>query len=435
MASGKISAGISRSSRGDPDFVAPNWRDSAVAVLFSLAALGLFLFRLGDPAKLNCDETHYVPASRILMALADLPNPEHPPLGKWLIGLGIVIGGDNPFGWRIMSAIFGTVLVGPGVMAARWLFGTRSAATMTGVLLLASPMLFVQSRIAMLDIFMASFLMLAFWMLIACWRQGWASRRQLVAAATFLGCAVACKWTAIPLALAAAVAFLVLRQRSDPQHVSSSAPVPLLEGLMWVGPFALLVYLASFVPLMLLGSHAVSLGQIIPQQLEMFRLQSSPMASHTYQSQWWQWVLSLRPMWYFYEPVAGSQRGVLLIGNPAISWGGLIALSACLYAGLRERAGHLLIIALLWLTSVAFFIVIPKPVMFYYHYFPASLLLCFAIAGVLDHFFWRRAQRLWPVLAIGFCVLLFVEFYPIISAAPLSDAQAFNRWMWLDSWR
>ena len=32
-------------------------------------------------------------------------------------------------------------------------------------------------------------------------------------------------------------------------------------------------------------------------------------------------------------------------------------------------------------------------------------------------------------------IMLFVYFYPILSAAPLSGPQAFNRWMWFDSWR
>lgn len=419
------------SSPPSAPFVAPGWRDVALALLFGVAALALFLLRFTDPARLNFDETHYVPAARTLMALADLANPEHPPLGKWLIGLGMAMLGDNPAGWRIMSVLAGALLVFAGVMAARWLLGTRSAAIMTGLLLLASPMLFVQARIAMLDIFMACFLMIAFWMMAASWRSdGLTARRRLAGAGLFLGCAVAAKWTAIPLVGAALLFCLVLRMRSRAQGEAS-----LGEALMWLGPFAILAYLASFLPLLFLHGNAVSLGGIIPQQFEMLRLQASPMATHTYQSQWWQWVLSLRPIWYFYEPVDGIQRGVLLIGNPAISWGGLAALLLSVHTGVRDRGGPLLAIALLWLASVGFFLLIPKPVMFYYHYFPAALLLCFALAGVLDRLFWQRGQRLVPVLGIGFCLLLFLEFYPIISAAPLSDAQAFNRWMWLDSWR
>ncbi|MBN8829826.1 MAG: glycosyltransferase family 39 protein [Sphingomonadales bacterium] len=415
-------------------FAAPDRRDRGIAALFALAALVLFLVRITDPAKLNFDETHYVPAVRTLMAFADLANPEHPPLGKWLIGIGMALFGDNPLGWRIMSAAFGAILVGSGVMAARWLLGTRAAAVMSGILLLLSPTLFIQSRIAMLDIFGVSFMMLAFWMLAASARTGFRHRAGLALGGLFLGLATACKWSAVPIVAAAIGLYLVVRWRDRGRSLRTEE-VSITEGLMWLGPFAVLAYLATFLPYLFLQHGAVSLGGILPQQFEMLRLQSSPMGSHTYQSVWWQWVLMLRPIWYFYEPVDGIQRGVLMIGNPAICWGGLVALLVCLDDGIRRGRPALLVVALLWAASVIFFVVIPKEVMFYYHYFPATLLLCFATAGVLDAHFWQDGQRLVPILFIGFAALLFLEFYPIISAAALGDPQDFNRWMWLDSWR
>lgn len=411
----------------------PDRRDIAIALLFAFAALALFLWRITDPAKLDFDETHYVPATRTLMSLAWLPNAEHPPLAKFLIGLGMTLFGDDPLGWRIMSAFAGTALVFAGVMAARWLLGTRSAAIMTGALLLFSQTLYIQARIAMLDIFMASFLMLAFWMFLGAAHGNFASRIRLALTGLFLGLAVACKWTAIPLVATANLAFLLLGWRAlVPQPEKRRM---LLAGFAWLGPFAVLVYLATFVPYMTLHDQPVSLGGIIPFQLEMLTLQSSPMASHPYQSRWWQWVLDQRPIWYFYEPVNGIQRGVLMIGNPAIMWGGLAALVAGVHAGVREGARILLVPVLLWAAALSFFVIIPKPVQFYYHYFVPSLLLCFASAGALDHYFWRQGNRLVPWLAIGFAGLLFVEFYPIISAAALSGPQAFNHWMWFDSWR
>jgi len=217
-------------------FVAPDWRDCGIAALFALAGFALFLFRLTDPDKLNFDETHYVPAVRTLIAFAGLPNAEHPPLGKWMIGIGMALFGDNPFGWRIMSVVAGTTLVGAGVMAARWLLGTRSAAVMTGLLLLLSPPLFVQSRIAMLDIFGASFMMLAFWMLAAAGRGDF-RERQRIAFALFLGFATACKWGAIPMVVVAILLYLVVRWR-DRGKPLMAGQISIAEGLMWLGPFA-----------------------------------------------------------------------------------------------------------------------------------------------------------------------------------------------------
>lgn len=412
----------------------PDRRDILIAGTLALLSLALFLWRIGDPAKLDFDETHYVPAARTLLALDALPNAEHPPLGKLLIGLGMSLFGDNPLGWRIMSALSGASLVFSAMMATRWLLLRRPAAVMTGLLLIFSQTLFVQARIAMLDIFMASFLMLALWQLVALWRTGFSDRTRFIVAGGALGLSMACKWTALSFIVPGLPLFMWLLWRAR-KRAGDAPPLPMLQALGWLGPFALLAYLATFLPYHFLRHDPLSLIQIVPQQVEMLHMQSARMGTHPYQSRWWQWVLDLRPIWYFYEPVAGVQRGVLFIGNPAICWGGLVALAASLWAGLRKRDRPLLLPILLWAGPLLFFIAAPKPVQFYYHYFLSSLMLCIASAGALDHYFWSRGRRLVPWLAIGLAGLVFLEFYPIISASALGDPQDFNRWMWLDSWR
>jgi len=68
----------------------------------ALAFLALCLVRLTVPGKPYFDEVHYLPAARALLELSHLANPEHPPLGKALIALGIAVFGDGPLGWRIV---------------------------------------------------------------------------------------------------------------------------------------------------------------------------------------------------------------------------------------------------------------------------------------------------------------------------------------------
>ncbi len=85
----------------------------------------------------------------------------HPPLGKWMIAAGIKIFGDNPFGWRVAAATAGTLSVMILIRLARRLFGSTLLGGFAGLLLALDGMEFVQSRLALLDIFLMFFELLA----------------------------------------------------------------------------------------------------------------------------------------------------------------------------------------------------------------------------------------------------------------------------------
>ena len=55
----------------------------------------------------NADEGF---VSGMIPAVEDQPSfVVHPPLGKWLIAIGLwLFGADDPFGWRFSAALFGT---------------------------------------------------------------------------------------------------------------------------------------------------------------------------------------------------------------------------------------------------------------------------------------------------------------------------------------
>jgi dolichyl-phosphate-mannose--protein O-mannosyl transferase len=167
----------------------------------------------------------------------------------------------------------------------------------------------------------------------------------------------------------------------------------------------------------------------------MYANQTQILAAHPYQSSWWSWPLMIRPIWYLYEPVDGAVRGVLMIGNPAIFWGGLIALLLCLYGGLRGGASKLKLLAVvaLWVGSYAVWIIIPKSIGFFYYYFLPSIFLCVAIAAAFNRFGkgrLRQGDEIFLVLA----VFLFAYFYPVLSAQALAGPQSFQHWMWFSTW-
>ena len=375
-----------------------------------LASLGLTLFffalclwRIEIPGTHYFDEIHYLPAARELLAGTAYRNPEHPPLGKEIIAAGIALFGDNPWGWRFFPVLAGSATMF-AALRALWQVSHRQAATLAyGVLLATGFILFVQSRIAMLDIFMAAFVMIALWLFAAaCTARTTArARRNLALAGIAIGCALASKWNTIPLAPVFGLAFLGIRWRAvgTARLLSDNKAPPvrgvsLVEAALWLGLVPVLVYAVTFWPAYVLPKRPFAgLGPIASQEY-MLGLQMSVKAFHPYQTHWSDWVLNTRGIWYAFNSYDGAQRGIMLIGNPLTMWLGLVALTWCAYAAVFLRRADAAAVVILYAASILFWIVAAKPVQFYYHYFLPSCFQLAALALAIDRLRELAADRL-----------------------------------------
>ncbi len=104
----------------------------------------------------------------------------HPDVGKWLIGLGEHLFGFDAFGWRISSAVVGTLMVLVMIRLARRVTGSTLLGAVAGVLLAFDGLQFVLSRLALLDIYVAFFLLCAVSCLVADRDWGRARMARLV---------------------------------------------------------------------------------------------------------------------------------------------------------------------------------------------------------------------------------------------------------------
>src|SRR3979411_119644 len=123
-------------------------------------------------------------------------NPMHPPLAKQLIALSIRTFGDTPLGWRYPGVLFGSLATVAMYLCGLALFASQGPAVATALLAFFNQMVFVQSRIAMLDIFALAFGLFA----IAAFMHGYRKQRPHVwfaLAGLAFGMSIACKWSGL----------------------------------------------------------------------------------------------------------------------------------------------------------------------------------------------------------------------------------------------
>jgi len=128
----------------------------------------------------------------------------------------------------------------------------------------------------------------------------------------------------------------------------------------------------------------------------------------------------------------GKYRGVSTFGNPALWWGGLLALiwSVKRWIADHDKTARLLCIA--WAIQILPWALISR-FSFIYHYFPCVPFLVLMIVYFIKTR--KEKQQLWYVL--GYCALvsiLFVVFYPTISGVYAAEIDYIKRLEWLRGW-
>jgi len=348
----------------------------------------LFLFQIQNPQTHNFDEFHYVPAAKEFLEGKTTRNWEHPPLPKYFIALGIKAFGDEPLGWRVGSAVAGSLTLVAVFQLGVFFWGSLSPALFCVLITLLNQMIVVQSRIGMLDPYMVAFML---WGIFFGLKSG-KNKFHIYLSGVFFGLAIASKW----IALLAPLTFLFLNFKGKIKNKFILLTV--MSG----------AYVLVFIPLFMMDGFKFSFAEFIPYQWSMWKSQTSQMAAHGYQSVWYQWIMLIRPMWFSYESIENKfVRGVLLIGNPLIMWSGLVGILYVFFDFLRKKS-ELNKFILIFYTVFAFcWIGIPRSVSFYYYYYPASFLLSFALTSL---FYDERQKKVqWGVLCFG--GFLFLQDY------------------------
>ncbi len=111
------------------------------------------------------DEVYHARTAYEMLHGLPIYENTHPPLGKYLMSLGIRIFGMTPFGWRIVCALMGTLMVPVCYAFMRSISGNTWIAAFTSALMIFDFMHFTLSRIGTIDVIVAFFILLTFYLM------------------------------------------------------------------------------------------------------------------------------------------------------------------------------------------------------------------------------------------------------------------------------
>ena len=435
---------------------------AVIAVLFYLTAL----WRLSVPNKQVFDEVHHV---RTAMEFVWGENPHewtHPHVSKLIQAASMKAAGVsfNPadgvwspdaefahrasLAWRLPSVMFGTLALLGQYALARVLFKNRGVATLAMIFLALDGVFFVQSRIAMTNIFTVCFIIWGAW---AAWR--WTEEQQarhLLGAGIFLGLAVASRWSSL-YAYALLMVFLlwdaVARwHRSGWSARFFAGRAALFLGFLVAVP--LLVYVASYIPFVLQGSgtatekllqwnhNAHGWGKVLSQQADMYQYHSTLIADHNYDSPAWSWPLMLRPVWYYFNATgaAGHEtvRGIWCIGNAFVWWAFLPTMAVAAWQGIRLRRANVGFLSLLGLGQWFCWLAKARGLNFMHYLFEAIPFVAIGLAYFLITLWYGGKKkngdglpagiayhRIGVALYVALVGAWFVFYYPLLAAYPI----------------
>lgn len=455
---------------GDTWKAPPSWGplDTLGLTLITLLAGALRYVNLAHPSSLIFDEVYYAKdACLYLGSAASVCKIDqeitwvHPPLGKWLIAIGVRLFGFDSFGWRIVPVVAGTVTVALLYLLARKILHSTLAAVLASGLLAIDLLHFVQSRVSMLDVFVPLFGVAAFLFLAydrdrllerlerppeeEGRRRGpllnLADRPWRLAAGLAGGAAVACKWTGGLVLLSVIVLTIAweVRARRDENTGRGPALARTLQEetasiVLWLIVVPLMLYVVTYIGridgaiLSWPWSHGSWLNNFWHRQLDMYEFHHNLAATHSYQSPPWSWMLLKRPVSYYYPPDNGGMpQEIMATGSPFVWWSSILAL---LYTGItwlrnrdmRDAAG--LVFAGFALTYGPWLIpTVARPAVFIFYLLPSVpfmyLAIAYLAARIGDSWEARTAVAIFAAGAVG----LFMFYVPIVTGEPLTQAQ------------
>lgn len=463
----------------------------AVPIGLVAVASAVRFIGLDHPHELVFDETYYVKDAFTLSQLGyegkwgDDPNPGfvagkpdftteasyvvHPPLGKWIIALGMkVFGADNGFGWRSATALAGVITVLLTYFLAKRLTRSIVWGGVAGFFVAIDGVAIVMSRVALLDGILAMFLVLGVLFIAidrpalkAIAKQGhsglgllmW-NRPWIIAAGVAFGAASAVKWSGA-YALAGFGVYLVVtdiiaRYQSGARSFALGSLYQGMISFVYLVPAAIITYIVSWSGWLLTSGgwgrdyQGTAIAALWDYHRQVLDFHNGLSTTHPYMSPAWQWPMIIRPTSMYWHDSSGDGsviQAITPIPNPLIWWVGIIAVFYLLYRFAYKPTWTIPIV----LTAVAVtylpWLAFPQRTIFQFYTVVMVPFLAIALVMAMRQLAGTTKDPSPPTYAWRVVCVAFIGIVTLVSIffLPLWTGMDVPRWywqlhMWLPTW-
>lgn len=453
-----------------------------------LLSIVLRFWGLGRFNTFVFDEVYYAKFANDYLTNTKFFNA-HPPLSQYIIAIGIWIGSHLSIGqdtvnnltgsvrstwsYRWLNAFTGSFI--PLVVAAiAYLISSRRSYALIAALFAATDGLFlVESRYALNNVYLVFFGLLGqLFLLLGLKRYGVKRSLYLALAGVWFGASASIKWNGLWFLLGAYLIWLAawairlvnpLRNaytsRRNTTPLQNLSQLNLGHILIYLAIIPVAVYSLAWIP-HLQQNPTPNFWDMQTQILSYHERIGNGVKVHPYCSDWYTWLLMLRPVAYFYRTAAsitepltyGSPTlpatagrviyDVHAMGNPVLWWLSTAAIFYMLWRLLRNSWSRqkynlfsqisdrqftdnwiVLYLVLNWLANLLPWIPVTRCT-FIYHYMGSSVFSGLAIAFFVNNWLqsYRLSIRVLGLTTILLILLAFVFWMPVYLGLPLSLA-------------
>lgn len=328
----------------------------------------------------------------------------NPPLAQEIMALSMFLTrSTESWSFRLPGVVLGTTSIYLVFILGKLLFRNSSLALLCAFIFSLDGLLFVQSRIAMIDIYLVTFILASLVFFL---------QTRFFLSAILLGIALSTKWTAVYIIPFYCIILLRFGPLKKTAYFITLLPI---------------IYLLSYLPFFLTGHN---FNQFIETFKQGWWYHTHLSATHAYASPWWSWPLNLYPVWYFVDYQKDKMANIFASGNPAVFWLGSISLikTGWDFIFLKNHPKSLWIIVFCFLLFWLPWSFSPR-LMFFYYFSPAVPFLCLSLGYQIHKLYgYKKAQDI-AIFLVFLIVVSFILMYPFLTGIylPREAIQLFFR--------